>query len=175
LWHQPAIINLIEAGARRVLVPLCMCGPPIGVHVEVLMSATSPRLLPREGLECDHVLHEQPELQPDARGDHHLPKATFIPIGLNVLLARAMVGEHRRRGSTEKSSKTSSSSLGNMHVGSARPHAIDGAYADQLPTPRIHKLGSLRCLEPELDSVLLIEALPRSNIPRRTEADEPPP
>ena len=139
------------------------------------MSATSPRLLPREGLECDHVLHEQPELQPDARGDHHLPKATFIPIGLNVLLARAMVGEHRRRGSTEKSSKTSSSSLGNMHVGSARPHAIDGAYADQLPTPRIHKLGSLRCLEPELDSVLLIEALPRSNIPRRTEADEPPP
>jgi hypothetical protein len=175
LWHQPAIINLIEAGARKVLVPLCMCGSPTGLHVEVLMSATSPRLLPREGLECDHVLHEQLELQPDARGDHHLPKASFIPIGLNVLLARAMVGEHRRRGPTEKSSKTSSSSLGNMHVGSARPHAIDGAYADQLPTPRIHKLGSLRCLEPELDSVLLVEALPRSNVPRRTEADEPPP
>ena len=176
LWHQPAIIELIEAGARKVLVPLCMCGSQSGLHVEVLMSTSSPRLLPREGLECDHAVHEQPEIEPDARGDLHPPKASIIPVGLNVLLARAMVGQHRRRDPTQKSSKTSSSSLGNMHVGSARPHAIDGGFADQIPTPRIHKLGSLRCLEPELDSVLLIEPLPRTNVPRAgTLPDVPPP
>ena len=175
LWHQPAIINLIETGATKILVPLCKCGSPFGVHVDVLVSAKMPSLWIDSQLVCEHVLHEHLELEADVRGIDHEPRASFIPIGLNVLLARAMVGEHRPRGPAQKSSKTPSSSKGNMHVGSARPHAIDGGHVDQLPTPRIHKLGSLRCLEPELESVLLVEALPRTNVPRRTQPDPAPP
>ena len=175
LWHQPPIIELVETGATKILVPLCKCGSPFGVHVDVLVSAKMPPLWIDGELACDHVVHEHLELEPDVRGIEHPPRISVLPIGLSVLLARAMVGEHRRRGPAQKSSKTPSSSKGNMHVGSSRPHAIDGGHVDQLPTPRIHKLGSLRCLEPELESVLLVEALPRSNVPRRTEPAPAPP
>ena len=173
LWQQPAIIELVKGGAKKTLVPLCKCGSPFGVYVDVLTSAKMPNLFLTSELLCDHVIHEEFPILEDHRGEDRPPRTAYLPIGFNVLLARAMVGEHRRS-SSKKSSKTPSSSKGNMHVGSARPHAIDGGHADQLPTPRIHKLGSLRCLEPELDSVLLVEALPRSNIPRRTEPDLAP-
>lgn len=175
LWHQPAIVNLIETGASKILVPLCMCGSPVDVYVDLLVSAKMPSLWIDGELVCDHVLHEHLDLEPDLRGIEHAPRISVVPIGFCVLLARAMVGEHRRRSPAQKSSKTPSSSKGNMHVGSARPHAIDGGHVDQIPTPRIHKLGSLRCLEPELESVLLMEALPRSNVPRRTEPAPAPP
>jgi hypothetical protein len=90
LWHQPAIINLIETGATKILVPLCKCGSPFGVHVDVLVSAKMPSLWIDSQLVCEHVLHEHLELEADVRGIDHEPRASFIPIGLNVLLARAL-------------------------------------------------------------------------------------
>ncbi|KOO31268.1 hypothetical protein Ctob_016132, partial [Chrysochromulina tobinii] len=48
LWHQPAIINLIETGATKILVPLCKCGSPFGVHVDVLPCAGQPNLISAE-------------------------------------------------------------------------------------------------------------------------------
>ena len=49
-----------------------------------------------------------------------------------------------------------------LHVGSSRPHALDG-WQDELPPPAWAHTGSLRLLEPELDSVLLDEPLPVTN------------
>lgn len=58
--------------------------------------------------------------------------------------------------------------------GSARPHAVDGALPDAQRTDRWAPAGSLRQLEPELESVLLTEPLPFCNVPSRTDPDEPP-
>ena len=72
---------------------------------------------------------------------------------------------------------TSSSSKGGryLHVGSSRPHALDGDAVELQRVDRKAPSGSLRQLEPELHEVLLNEPLPRCNIPTRTDPEDPPP
>ena len=60
-----------------------------------------------------------------------------------------------------------------LHVGSSRPHAADGD-AHRPASTGWAPSGSLRQLEPELHEVLLVECLPRTNIPRSTAPEEPP-
>ena len=60
-----------------------------------------------------------------------------------------------------------------LHIGSADPHSADGAHSaedsrDWAPS------GSLRQLEPELDSVLLDEPLPKCNVVVRSSQEDPP-
>ena len=59
-----------------------------------------------------------------------------------------------------------------LHVGSSRPHELDGA-SDGVEPPRVHA-GSLRLLEPELSDVLSVEPLPETNVIVRTDPEDPP-
>ena len=61
-----------------------------------------------------------------------------------------------------------------IHVGSSRPHAIDGDAPEFQRDDSWAPTGSLRQLEPELTEVLRVEALPRCNIPPVTDPEPPP-
>ena len=60
-----------------------------------------------------------------------------------------------------------------MHLGSAKPHADAHEAARHAFSVQSTPSGSLRQLEPELDSVLLVEPFPLTNQCPRTEPDEP--
>ena len=62
-----------------------------------------------------------------------------------------------------------------LHVGSRRPHAIDGCSPTDRRVDRWALRGSLRRLEPELSEVLLAEPLPRGNVIKPTAWEDPPP
>ena len=89
-----------------------------------------------------------------------------------------MVGDKpamaRNAGSVDAAPQTLGSTVGHLHVGSNRPHAVDGDASQFQRADRWAAAGSLRCLEPELDEVLLNEMLPMCNTPRRTEWEKPP-
>lgn len=108
-------------------------------------------------------------------GESKASKTAVYPVGLNVLLAKVLVPAEDGSAPRNNANKTHSSTAGQMHVGSSRPHAIDGGSVEYQRVDRWATSGSLRWLEPELDAVLLDEALPASNAVRRTDAEEPPP
>ena len=58
--------------------------------------------------------------------------------------------------------------------GSSRPHAPDAEAADAQRVARLAKPGSLRQLEPERSHVLQGMPMPRCNIPRPSDLEEPP-
>ena len=58
--------------------------------------------------------------------------------------------------------------------GSSRPHALDAEAADAQRVERLAKPGSLRQLEPESSRVLQETPMPRCNIPRPSDFEEPP-
>lgn len=62
-----------------------------------------------------------------------------------------------------------------LHIGSSKPHAADGADAAYQRQDKWAPTGSLRQLEPEPLESLRVEPMPRTNIPRRTDPEEPPP
>jgi hypothetical protein len=61
-----------------------------------------------------------------------------------------------------------------IHLGSSRPHAVDGDSSIHRPTQRWAPAGSLRQLDVESDDVLLREPLPSCNIPVRSDPEDPP-
>ena len=71
-----------------------------------------------------------------------------------------------------KQPSAASASARHLHVGSSRPHADDGMA--HMRQDRWAKHGSLRCLEPELTSVLRVEPFPSTNEPRSTPKPQPP-
>ena len=62
-----------------------------------------------------------------------------------------------------------------MHSGSSRPHAQEGDAASFQRADTWAPAGSLRQLEPESTEVLRREAMPLTNVPRRSDPEEPPP
>ena len=63
----------------------------------------------------------------------------------------------------------------NLHVGSSKPHGDASEQEAHRRADRWAHSGSLRHLEPELIENLAVEPLPKCNIPKRTEPEEPPP
>jgi hypothetical protein len=58
--------------------------------------------------------------------------------------------------------------------GSAKPHAPPQEQQEHQRAPRKTPSGSLRTLEPELVENLCVEPMPKCNIPKRTEPEDPP-
>ena len=59
--------------------------------------------------------------------------------------------------------------------GSSRPHAVDAEAPEAQRVERLAKPGSLRQLEPERFDVLKAMPMPRCNIPRPSDFEDPPP
>ena len=177
LWDQPKAQELMSAGGKRFLVPLCMLGSPFQKYLEVMVSpmliAVAEQLF--GGLACTHAKHADVAMGKNDRGQSKAASSATYPVGFNVLLARLLTTLFVQGAPAPRSSKTFSSSPGQLHVGSSRPHAIDGDAPEFQRVHRAAPAGSLRTLEPELDSVLLDEALPYTNEPRRTDPEDPPP
>ena len=179
LWDQPRIQRLMQAGAKRHLIPLCMLGSPFQKYLHLLVSPELEDLAQEffDGLHCTHSHHADLAIGRDERGRSKASTTATYPTAFNVLLARLLLqlrsGEQRE--AAARPAKVPSTSPGQLHVGSSRPHAIDGAEQEFQRQHRPSKAGSLRWLEPELESVLIDEPLPATNQPRRTKPDPPPP
>ena len=181
LWDQPRFRALILDGAKLHLVPMCACGSTFQKYVHVLVS---PLLEERAsalfgGLRCVHPSgHADQAVGVDARGQSKAAQTATYPVGFNVLAARIMAGDSpaapRKAGTPLTAKQVAASSSGQLHVGSNRPHAADGASQQYQRADRAAPSGSLRCLEPELTSVLLNERLPEANVIRVTDPVDPP-
>jgi hypothetical protein len=181
LWDQPRFRALILDGAKLHLVPMCACGSTFQKYVHVLVS---PLLEERAsalfgGLRCVHPSgHADQAVGVDARGQSKAAQTATYPVGFNVLAARIMAGDSpaapRKAGTPLATKQVAASSSGQLHVGSNRPHAADGASQQYQRADRAAPSGSLRCLEPELTSVLLNERLPEANVIRVTDPVDPP-
>ena len=176
VWDQAPIKRAMARGAQRVTLPLCSLGSPFQKYVSVLV----PAHMHAEALEltrhlvCKHKSHAEQAVGVDERGQSKAARSAVYPVGFNVLLAKLLIPVERGAAPRNNAAKTHSSSPGQMHVGSSRPHAVDGAADEYQRAERWATSGSLRWLEPELDQVLLDEPLPSSNEPRRTSAVLPP-
>ena len=181
LWDQPRIKALIDAGCKLHLVPMCMLGLDYQKYVHILASPLCEQAAATafDSLVCNHKSHKDRAVGKDERGNSKAASTATYPIGYNVLAARILVGDKpavaRNAGAVSKSPQVLGSTVGQLHVGSNRPHAVDGDAEQFQRADRWAAAGSLRCLEPELNEVLLNEALPRANQPRETEWEDPPP
>ena len=61
-----------------------------------------------------------------------------------------------------------------LHLGSSRPHAADGDAEQWQRRDSWAPRGSLRQLEPERPDVLRVEAMPLTNVPKRTDPEDAP-
>jgi hypothetical protein len=164
LWDRPRIKALVRGGAKRFLLPHCAFGSRYQKYIEVMCS--SGLLDSAHGLfahvRCVHDKHDDTAVGRDERGKSKAAGTAAYPEALNVALASllASVAHKRKR---------------LLHAGSSRPHSEEALLQDNQRAERWAKPGSLRSLEPELESVLRSEALPSTNVPRTSEPVEPPP
>ena len=176
VWDQPRARRLMQLGAKRHLVPLCMLGSPFQKYLQVLVSPLIEEMATQlfGHLACTHSSHADLAIGKDERGRSKAASTSTYPVAFNVLLARLLTHLFVTTSQASRSSKTPSSTVGNLHVGSSRPHAVDGDAPEFQRAHRPSPSGSLRWLEAELDSVLVNEPLPITNFPRVTDPEDPP-
>ena len=168
LFDMPSFKSLIKStGAKLTIFSQCMfkgrfqkmtgflCSPRISSLVQHLFGTKI----------CNHSHHEELAMGEDEHGESLAAQAAAYPPEMNMAILHLI----------QESIAASVVSIGNsIHLGSADPHGVDGAHAEASPTSWAPS-GSLRQLEPELDSVLLEEPLPHVNVVPRTKEEHPPP
>ena len=167
LFDMPSFKSLIKStGAKLTIFSQCMfkgrfqkmtgflCSPRISSLVQHLFGTKI----------CNHSHHEELAMGEDEHGESLAAQAAAYPPEMNMAILHLI----------QESIAASVVSIGNsIHLGSADPHGVDGAHAEASPTSWAPS-GSLRQLEPELDSVLLEEPLPHVNVVPRTKKEHPP-
>ena len=178
LWDLDRVKDYEVEGAVRFLLPHCFFGSDEQKYIEILVCKDLVEEAQRlfKGIKCQHVKHKALACGVDIRGRSKAAKTAAYPVGLNVLLAKLLCSGGlmtEASGRQSKSSKTSTSSPGQLHVGSSSPHSIAGGDPQLQRSNSWAKTGSLRQLEPELVTVLIREPLPRTNVVRRTDPAPP--
>ena len=163
LWMHPAVSALLkERWCRTVDFPQCSLGSDFQKFTTLAYSVDlEAGMRPFAALRCTHARHLRQATGLDEHGQWQSTHAAAYPAEMHVWLASACVRVMRKRG---------------LHVGSAKPHeqarAADAARPVGRPPPTS---SSLRRLEPEVEAVLVTEALPRVNIPPETAWEDAPP
>ena len=178
LWDLKRVQRYEEQGAVRFLLPHCYFGSDEQKYIEIMVCKDFVEEARRlfAGVKCTHAKHKSVACGVDIRGYSKAAKTAAYPTGINVLLAKLLcAGVINLKDTQGKSSKTSTSSPGQLHIGSSSPHSVAGGDQEYQRADSWARTGSLRQLEPELPSVLIGEPMPRTNVVRRTEAADPPP
>ena len=127
----PPSAALINDGAKLHLVPLCACGSEFQKYLHVLVSPLLEELAAAifGPLQCTHSSHADVAVGVDERCQSKAASTAQYPIGYNVLVTRIFLGDHqaneRRAGQLQAGDKVPTSSPGQLHVGSNKPHAAD--------------------------------------------------
>ena len=165
LWDMPRAKALERNGAKRVLWAHCAFGSELQKYTEFLCCPlTYPIALAALGdkiCRCKSKhFHRATGL--DEHGESRAAKAAAYPWPACQVIAEILL------------TPLSPASSSRLHVGSCKPHAADGHHAEHERKERWAPLGSMRSMEPELKENLQVEPFPATNIPRRTDALDPP-
>ena len=167
LFDMPCMQKLIEiTGAKLTIFSQCefggrfqkmtgfLCSPRISNLVAHLFGTKV----------CSHSHHQELAMGLDEDGASLAAQSAAYPPLLNIALLRLI----------RESISAAVVTLGPaMHLGSSDPHSESGAHSVAAASSWAPS-GSLRQLEPELDSVLLNEPLPRCNVVPTTDPEDPP-
>ena len=161
LWLHPAVAALAaETSSRMATFPQCALGGQYQKWTSLLYSVELESSLSQlRRLTCTHVRHAKQAAGQDPDGKWRSSDAAAYPAAMNALLGDACMSALRSH---------------RLHVGSARPHAADGAEHMVRAGASKAASGSIRRLEPEVADVLRVEPFAEANAPPTTEwADAP--
>ena len=143
-----------------VTFPQCALGGQYQKWTSLLFSVElEPSLSHLRKLTCTHSSHAKQAAGQDPDGEWKSAEAAAYPEAMNALLSDACMSSLRSH---------------RLHVGSARPHAADGAEHVIRPGASKAASGSLRRLEPEVAEVLRTEPFAEANASPTTEWAEAP-
>ena len=175
LWLLDEMVQLREtSGASLVTGDQCMCGGRFRKPTTWMASPDiAPAMAHLDGLSCTHGPGAHDEMVGvDDNGVYRSRAAAAYPPEVCDVMGRAAEGAGGVWRAFEGTT-FSAGAGGVLHVGSARPHAVDGARATLQQTSDPHRAG-LRAAEPETREALEAERLPVENEPPRTEWADPP-
>ena len=190
LWDVPRVHNLEQGGAKRIMLAMCAFNRPYQKLTELLtceeLAVVAQRVL--ANYQCTHHSHADQIVGVDERGKPKAALAGQYSPEFNAVIASIIVevlqGQREARQPKEvspvapkrrRSEKPQSTSVvGMMHVGSAKPHDPNGRDEQWQRHERWAKPGSLRNLEPELKEALFVEPLPETNVPKVAGPDPDP-
>ena len=167
LFDMPCMKLLIEnTGATLSIFAQCEFGAEFQKYTAILAAPRLSKICARifGHRLCTHSSHEHLAMGTDEAGRSLAARSAAYSMGLCKAVLRLIV----------ESVQASTMSYGDtIHLGSASPHEAGGQHAAAEPetfTPT----GSMRQLEPELDSVLLDEPMPLCNEVPKTDKEDPP-
>ena len=158
LWDMPKCKALEADGARRVLIAHCAFGSDLQKYTELLccpiLYPIASAALKDKICKCTSK-HIHRAIGTDEQGESRATAAAAYPWEACLAFAQVLT------------TKVTAASSSRLHLGSSKPHAIDGSQDQFSRVDRWAPLGSMRCLEPELKEVLQLEQLPITNVPRK--------